>query len=370
MTTNALSIDSLRNIATRLRIDSVRSTTEAGSGHPTTCLSAAEIVAALFFAEMRFDPRNPQNPDTDRFVLSKGHAAPILYAAWAEAGAFDRERAAQAARDRLGPRGASDAAAAVRRRRHRLARPGPLRGRRHRAERAAHRVRLPHVRAARRRRNRRRLGLGSRAGRAELDKLDNLCAIIDVNAFGQSRADAVGHDMDAYVATVARVRLARDRRRRPRPRGACSRAFAEARRTKGRPTMIVARTLKGKGVSFSRTRTAGTASRSRRARSSTRRSPSCERSSCPEAAAGDPEAGGQRPAAAATGDVAGAARACLQARRQRRDARGVRHGARRARRRRRAHRRARRRRQELDVQREVRAAASRPLLPDASSPSR
>ena len=79
------------NIATRLRIDSVRSTSEAGSGHPSTCCSAAEIVAALFFAEMRYDPRDPQNPDNDRFVLSKGHAAPILYAAWAEAGFLKRE---------------------------------------------------------------------------------------------------------------------------------------------------------------------------------------------------------------------------------------------------------------------------------------
>jgi transketolase len=53
-------------------------------------MSAADIVAVLFFAEMRFDPRNPRNPDSDRFVLSKGHGAPLLYAAWAEAGAFDR----------------------------------------------------------------------------------------------------------------------------------------------------------------------------------------------------------------------------------------------------------------------------------------
>jgi transketolase len=85
------SLPILQNIATDLRIDSVRSTTEAGSGHPTTCLSAADIVAALFFAEMRFDPQNPQHPEADRFVLSKGHAAPILYAAWAAAGAFPRE---------------------------------------------------------------------------------------------------------------------------------------------------------------------------------------------------------------------------------------------------------------------------------------
>ena len=83
-------VPTLHNIATRLRIESIRATTEAGSGHPSTCCSAADIVAALFFAEMRFDPGRPQDPDNDRFVLSKGHAAPLLYAAWAEAGAFDR----------------------------------------------------------------------------------------------------------------------------------------------------------------------------------------------------------------------------------------------------------------------------------------
>jgi transketolase len=50
----------------------------------------ADLMAVLFFAEMRFDPKDPRNPESDRFVLSKGHAAPILYSAWAEAGAFDR----------------------------------------------------------------------------------------------------------------------------------------------------------------------------------------------------------------------------------------------------------------------------------------
>ena len=83
-------IPALKNMATQLRIDSIRSTSEAGSGHPTSCASAADLMAALFFAEMRFDPRNPRHPGSDRFVLSKGHAAPILYAARAEAGAFDR----------------------------------------------------------------------------------------------------------------------------------------------------------------------------------------------------------------------------------------------------------------------------------------
>ena len=83
-------IPALTNIATQLRIDSVRSTSQSGSGHPTSCCSAADLVAALFCAEMRFDPKQPQNRDNDRFVLSKGHAAPLLYAARAEAGLFDR----------------------------------------------------------------------------------------------------------------------------------------------------------------------------------------------------------------------------------------------------------------------------------------
>src|SRR5436309_13636952 len=82
----------LEDKATRLRIDSVRATTEAASGHPTSCASAAEIVSVLFYSVMRYDPHDPRNPDNDVFVLSKGHAAPVLYAAWAEAGAFPREK--------------------------------------------------------------------------------------------------------------------------------------------------------------------------------------------------------------------------------------------------------------------------------------
>ena len=80
----------LHNIATQLRIDSIRSTTAAGSGHPTTCASAADLIAALFFAEMKFDPRHPRHAHNDRFVLSKGHAAPILYAAWSAVGLVPR----------------------------------------------------------------------------------------------------------------------------------------------------------------------------------------------------------------------------------------------------------------------------------------
>src|SRR5438067_12258706 len=87
---NDIDIESLKGIANQLRIHSIAATTAAGSGHPTSCCSAADLVAALFFAQMRFDPKNPRDPDSDRFILSKEHAAPLLYAVWAEAGAFDR----------------------------------------------------------------------------------------------------------------------------------------------------------------------------------------------------------------------------------------------------------------------------------------
>src|SRR3989454_5995691 len=80
------SLDTLKEKGRRLRIHSLKATTEAGSGHPTSCLSAADLVSVIFFHEMHFDPRDPQNPANDRFVLSKGHAAPLLYAAFAEAG--------------------------------------------------------------------------------------------------------------------------------------------------------------------------------------------------------------------------------------------------------------------------------------------
>lgn len=69
-----------------MRVESLRMTTQAGSGHPTSALSAADLVAALFFHAMRYDPKDTNNPNNDHFILSKGHAAPILYAAWKEVG--------------------------------------------------------------------------------------------------------------------------------------------------------------------------------------------------------------------------------------------------------------------------------------------
>jgi len=76
----ATSIETLKEKARRLRVSSIKSTTEAGSGHPSSCLSAADLAAVLFFQEMHYDPSNPGNRANDRFVLSKGHAAPLLWA--------------------------------------------------------------------------------------------------------------------------------------------------------------------------------------------------------------------------------------------------------------------------------------------------
>lgn len=84
-----LSLDELKKQVRQIRRDIVEMTTEAASGHPGGSLSAAEIVAALYFSVMNYDPKNPTCPDRDRLILSKGHASPLLYSAMAHAGYFD-----------------------------------------------------------------------------------------------------------------------------------------------------------------------------------------------------------------------------------------------------------------------------------------
>ena len=241
-------IPALQNIATQLRIDSVRATTQAGSGHPTSCCSAAELMAALFFGRMRWDPKDPHNPDSDRFVLSKGHAAPILYAAWAEAGVFDRSELLKlrtfgsdleghptprlpfvdVATGSLG-QGICAAIGTA------------LNARRIKSDYRTY-VLLGDGESA-------EGSVWEAADVAEHFHLDNLCGLTDVNALGQSRATMWGHDMEAFAARwrafgwhaivvdghdVAAVLAALD----------------EAGNTKGKPTMILARTIKGKGISW------------------------------------------------------------------------------------------------------------------------
>src|ERR1700732_5580313 len=88
----ASAVENIKEKARRLSILSMIATTAAGSGHPTSCMSAAELVAGAFFYAMKLDPKDANSPDGDRFVLSKGHAAPVLYAAFAEAGVFPESR--------------------------------------------------------------------------------------------------------------------------------------------------------------------------------------------------------------------------------------------------------------------------------------
>jgi transketolase len=241
-------IPALKNIATRLRIDSVESTTAAGSGHPSSCCSSAEIVAVAFFADMRFDPLDPHRADNDRFILSKGHAAPILYAAWAESGAFDRARLltlrkldsdleghptprlpfVDVATGSLGQGICAALGMALNARRiHSTYRTYALLGDGESAEGSVFEA----------------------ATVASFHRLDNLCAIIDVNGLGQSRPTMLDHDLRALSARWTASgwnAIEVD----GHDVAALMSAFETARRTSGRPSVLLARTIKGKGVSI------------------------------------------------------------------------------------------------------------------------
>jgi transketolase len=243
----SLNIPALMNIATRLRIDSVRSTTEAASGHPSTCCSAAEIVAALFFAEMRYDAADPQNPENDRFVLSKGHAAPILYAAWAEAGFVKRDELLKLRRFDSDLEGHPTP---------RLPFVDVATGSLGQGLGAGVGIALNARRIASDYRTYVLLGDGESAEGsvweagdvASFHKLDSLCGITDMNALGQSGPTHLQHDVEALAdrwRAFGWNAIAVDGHDLP----ALLEALDKARQTRGRPTMIVARTLKGKGVS-------------------------------------------------------------------------------------------------------------------------
>ena len=87
----AKSLDELKSISKEIRKDIVKMLTESASGHPGGSLSATDIMTVLFFKEMNLDPNNEKDPNRDRFVLSKGHAAPVLYSALARRGYFPVE---------------------------------------------------------------------------------------------------------------------------------------------------------------------------------------------------------------------------------------------------------------------------------------
>ena len=241
-------LELIREKARLLRIHSLRATTAGGSGHPTSCLSAAELVAGTFFHAMKFDPANPKSPAGDRFVLSKGHAAPVLYAALAEAGVFPVSRlttlrqfsseleghptplvpGVDAATGSLG-QGLSVGA-------------GLALGARLEKSNARVYVLLGDGEMA-------EGNVWEAAAFAAHYRLANLTALVDVNALGQSERTMYRHDTDVY-------------RRKFEAQGwqaevidghdvaAVLGALDRARGTAAGPQVIIARTEKGHGVSF------------------------------------------------------------------------------------------------------------------------
>ena len=234
--------------AEMLRIHSINMTSASASGHPTTCMSAAEIMSVLFFDEMRYDPRNPDSLANDEFVLSKGHAAPVLYAAYAEAGTipvselqelrnFDsrleghpipgRAPGVRVATGSLG----QGLAAAI----------GMALAINH--DDGGQRVYVL-------------LGDGEMAEGSVWEAMNlaphlgvgNLCAILDMNRLGQSDPTLFQWDGAGYAAKAAAFGW--DVHECDGHDVAALQATLSAARDAARPSFIVARTVKGKGVSF------------------------------------------------------------------------------------------------------------------------
>lgn len=241
-------IELLKGIANQLRIHSITATTAAGSGHPTSCCSAADVVAALFFGHMKYDAKNPHGYNNDRFILSKGHAAPLLYAAWAENGFVPvselatlrqftseleghptpRLAFADVATGSLGQGLGVGVGMALAARQDKLDyNTYVLLGDGEIAEGA----------------------VWEAANLAGFYKLSNLIAIVDANRLGQSQATMFGHDINIYVKRFEafgwRVETLDD--------GHDMEEILEVLSGVGldeRPLAIIAKTYKGAGVSF------------------------------------------------------------------------------------------------------------------------
>ncbi|MFE0415479.1 transketolase [Streptomyces tendae] len=238
----------LVDLGQQLRVDSVRASAAAGSGHPTSSMSAADLMAVLLANHLRYDFERPAHPGNDRFVLSKGHASPLLYSAFKAAGAIDDEELltfrklgsrleghptpqrlpwVETATGSLGqglPVGVGIALAG-KRLDHTDYRVWVLCGDSEMAEGS----------------------VWEAAEHAGHEHLDNLTVIVDVNRLGQRGPTRHGHDLDAYARRFRAFEwhtIEVD----GHDVDAIDRAYGEALSTKGQPTAIIARTLKGKGV--------------------------------------------------------------------------------------------------------------------------
>src|SRR3989338_4751875 len=241
-------IKQLKDIANILRRDSLISTTEAGSGHPTSCLSCAEIMSVLFFNEMKYDIKSPRYENNDEFILSKGHAAPILYSALFRAGCihYDLKSLRKLTSHLEGhpmPRDIKWVKVAT----------GSLG--------QGLSVGVGMALAAKLQKNNYRTYVlmgdsecteGSIYEAMQIathNELNNICAIVDVNRLGQSGETVLGHNLEAYkkrflgfgwnVIIVDGHNIKQ-----------LLNAFEKIRKEKKKPSIIIAKTLKGKGVSF------------------------------------------------------------------------------------------------------------------------
>ncbi|HEV8440715.1 MAG TPA: transketolase [Methylomirabilota bacterium] len=239
-------VPGLEDRATRLRIHSIRATTAAGSGHPTSCCSAADLVAALFFDVMRFRPTEPTAVENDRLILSKGHAAPLLYAAWAEAGALSSDELltlrrvdsdleghptprlpfVEAATGSLGQGLSIGAGMAVGRKLDKL--PGAIF------------VILGDGECA-------EGNVWEAAAFAGYYRLENLIAVVDVNRLGQSQPTMLEHNCRVYAERF-RAFGWRSILVDGHDMGQVVKVLRRARRPSGVPVAVIARTIKGKGI--------------------------------------------------------------------------------------------------------------------------
>ena len=241
-------IELLKGIANQLRIHSIEATTAAGSGHPTSCCSAADVVAALFFGHMKYDAKNPHYYNNDRFILSKGHAAPLLYAAWAENGFVpipELLKLRQFGNDLEGhptPRLAfADVATGSLGQGLGVGVGMALAARQDKLDYNTY-VLLGDGEIA-------EGSVWEAASLAGIYKLSNLIAIVDANRLGQSQATAFGHDIGVYVKRFQafgwRVETLED--------GHDMEEIMEVLSGVGindQPLAIIAKTYKGAGVSF------------------------------------------------------------------------------------------------------------------------
>src|SRR5690349_10134253 len=239
--------DFRRELGQQLRVDSVRSSAAAGSGHPTSSMSAADLVAVLIDGHLRLDYKNPGNPANDHLIFSKGHASPLYYAALKAVGAIDDKELLTFRK--LGSRlqghptpaiPPTDVATGSLGQGLPIGVGVAMAGRS--LDKLPYRVWGPCADSE--------MGEGAMweaFQHAGWEKLDNLVAIIDVNRLGQTRETMLGWDLDGYVRRIEAFgwkAIAID----GHDVEAIEAAYAEAERTTGQPVAIIAKTMKGRGV--------------------------------------------------------------------------------------------------------------------------